>query len=196
MVPSNPADAGALMLTAIKHDHPVLYFEHKMLSDYWLDAMGIGGRDTISFDLPAAGIEGQVPDQWVELDLGQARIWREGTDISLISLGMGVHHCLTVAKQLEQENISAEVIDLRFVAPLDRETLIESVQKTGKLVVVDEDYTQFGLTGEIAAVLAEHDIDYRFRRVGTDQTIPFDTRQEQQVLPNIDRIHQKIKEII
>lgn len=195
VVPSNPEDAGALMLSAIEYDHPVIYLEHKMLADYWLDAMGIGGRETISFEIPMLGARDQVPDKWETVELGTARTLRGGTDVTIISLGLSVHYCSDVALELEEQNISAEVIDLRFVTPLDIDTIIDSVNKTGKVVIVDEDYTYFGLTGEIAAVLAEHDVNYRFRRVGTEQTIPFNHQRELRVLPNRERIRDAVLEL-
>jgi pyruvate dehydrogenase E1 component beta subunit len=189
VVPSTPADAGRLMLSAIEANHPVIYLEHKLLADYWLDYMGTGGRKNISFDVPKAGALGEVPDLWEPLPMGKATILREGTDLSLISLGVSVHRCLEASEILSKEDISTEVIDLRWVSPLDTKTLVTSASKTKRVIVVDEDYLQFGLSGEIAAVLAEEiKLKCQFGRVCTQDTIPFNRHLEDNVLPNVDRI--------
>ena len=172
VVPSNPADAGGLMLSAIHADHPVVYLEHKLLADYWRDYLGSGGRNTVSYDVPEKGEFGPVPDNWEPLLIGKANCLREGNDITLISLGVSVHRCLQAADVL-QEEISTEVIDLRWVSPLDVDTITSSVKKTGKVVVVDEDYLQFGLSGEVCALLAERNITFDYRRVCTETSIPF-----------------------
>jgi pyruvate dehydrogenase E1 component beta subunit len=196
VVPSNPADAGGLMLSAIQADHPVIYLEHKMLADYWLDYMGSGGRTNVSFDIPEGGASGPVPDQWESLPIGKANCVREGNDLTLISVGVSVHRCLQAAELLQQENISTEVIDLRWIAPLDVNTIYESVAKTGKVIVVDEDYKQFGLSGEICALLAERNLIFKFQRVCTETTIPFSRELEDQTLPNVQRILDAAKTVL
>lgn len=189
VVPSNPADAGGLMLASIYHNHPVIYLEHKMLADYWLDYLGIGGRSTVSFNLPPDGIEGAVPDIWQPIPLGQLSVLREGTDITIVSLGMDVHRSLAAASDLGAQGISAEVLDLRSVAPIDTSGLRQSVEKTGKLLVVDEDYKMFGLSGEVCALLAEQGIAFKYGRVCTEGTIPYSRALEDEVLPNKKRIY-------
>jgi pyruvate dehydrogenase E1 component beta subunit len=161
------------MLTAIDMDHPVIYLEHKLLADYWLDYMGIGGRSTVSVDVAKEGIESELPKEWTSLPVGKANIIQQGTDITFISLGVSVHRCSEVAIDLQEKGISVEIIDLRWVSPLDKNTIIESVRKTNNLIVVDEDYEQFGLSGEICAVLSENDITFNYRRVCTKTIIPF-----------------------
>jgi pyruvate dehydrogenase E1 component beta subunit len=189
VVPSNPADAGQLLLSAIEMDHPVIYLEHKLLADYWLDYMGTGGRENVNFNVPEAGARGEVPDKWESLPIGKSNLLREGDDLTLISLGVSVHRCLEAEEILSQEDISTEVIDLRWVSPLDRQSLISSVSKTKRVIVVDEDYLQFGLSGEIVAILAEeNNMNFQFGRICTEKTIPFNRNLEDNVLPNVDRI--------
>lgn len=190
VVPSNPADAAGLMLSAVASDEPVVYLEHKLLSDYWLDYLGGGSRDTVSFDVPEAGAEGEVEDPPVEVPLGEARVVEAGSDLTIASLGVSLHRCLEAAPSLAERGIRAEVIDLRSVCPLDKELIRASARKTGRVLVVDEDYMGFGLSGEIAAVLAEAGIRADFARVGTEQVIPFARHLEDEALPNPRRIAQ------
>ncbi len=188
IVPSNPADAGGLMMAALADDGPSLFLEHKLLSEDWLEFLGRGGRRTVSFDVPDAGARGEVPAIWRPLPLGEAATRHEGDDLALISLGVGVHRCLEAAARLAQEGVGAQVIDLRCVTPLDHQTVREAARRTGRILVVDEDYQPCGLSGEIAAVVMEADIHARFRRVATEETIPFNRRREDAVLPNVARI--------
>lgn len=187
-VPSTPADAGGLMLGALAYGGPVLYFEHKLLSEAWLDTLGYSGRRTVQFDVPAEGARGPVPRRWEPLPLGQAAVRREGGDVTLVSVGAGVHRCLQAATALEVEGISAGVVDLRTLCPLDREALCREVRRTGRLVAVDEDYEGFGLSGELAAVAGEEGIALRYGRVCTRGTIPYDRAREDEALPNVERI--------
>jgi pyruvate dehydrogenase E1 component beta subunit len=113
---------------------------------------------------------------------------RRGEDLTVVSLGVGLHRALQAAEDLSHQGVEAEVIDLRTVSPLDGETVAASAARTGKVLVVDEDYTAFGLSGEIAAVLAEAGVRVGFKRVGTDVSIPYARRLEERVLPGKDRI--------
>jgi acetoin:2,6-dichlorophenolindophenol oxidoreductase subunit beta len=187
-IPSTPADAGGLMLGALAHGGPVVYFEHKLLSEIWLDTLGSSGRDTVQFDVPAEGAKGPVPRRWEALPLGQAAVRREGSDVTLVSVGLGVHRALQAAGELEKEGISAGVVDLRTLCPLDRDTLCREVGRTGRLVAVDEDYEGFGLSGELAAVVAEAGVAFRYARVCTKATIPYDRAREDLALPGAGRI--------
>ncbi|MGZ4864671.1 MAG: alpha-ketoacid dehydrogenase subunit beta [Halobacteriota archaeon] len=196
VVPSNPADAGGLMLSAIYHDAPVVYLEHKLLSDYWLDSMGIGGRTTVSFDIPKDGVEGDVPDRWEPIPMGELNCLRDGKDITLVSVGVGVHRSLQAASTLQEKGISAEVLDLRSVSPLDTKGLKKSIAKTGALLVVDEDYKTFGLSGEICATLLEERLLFKYGRVCTEDTIPYSRELEDQALPSEKRIIDKSIETI
>jgi pyruvate dehydrogenase E1 component beta subunit len=188
VVPSTPADAGGLMLAAIEYESPVIYLEHKLLADYWLDSMGIGGRETVQFDVPAAGAHGPVPRDWEPVPIGQAIVRRGGDDLTIVSVGVGVHRSLEAANVLQNQGVSAGVIDLRTVSPLDREAVCGAVAKTGRLLAVDEDYEGFGLSGELAAVVLEAGIAAKFARVCTKETIPYARDLEDQTLPNIQRI--------
>jgi len=188
VVPSTPADAGGLMLAAIQHEGPVIYLEHKLLADYWLDFLGAGGRSTVTYDVPIRGAEGPVPDHWQPVPIGKAATPREGRDLTIAGVGVGVHRALEAADILAEQAFSAEVLDLRTVSPLDTQTLRASVSKTGRLLVVDEDYRDFGLSGELAARVLESGIPVKYGRVCTEETIPFNRELEDRTLPNTDRI--------
>jgi pyruvate/2-oxoglutarate/acetoin dehydrogenase E1 component len=188
LVPSTPADAGGLMLTAIEHDGPVIYFEHKLLSDYWLDYLGGSSRKTVEFNVPPEGSYGLVPNKWQAIPMGQAVSRRDGKDITIISVAVGVHRSIEAADVLEKKDIYATVLDLRSISPLDKDRVCESVSRTGRLLVVDEDYKNFGLSGELAAVIKEAGISFKFARVCTDDTIPYARNLEDQTLPNTERI--------
>ena len=114
----------------------------------------------------------------------------------MVSVGVGVHRCLEAANALEAQGISVEVIDLRAVAPLDRKTIVDSVGKTGRLLVVDEDYQGFGLSGELAAVTLEAGIPVKYARVCTEDTIPYAREKENETLPNVGRIVRKGEELM
>lgn len=188
VVPSTPADAAGLLLTAIATDGPVVFLEHKLLSAYWLDYLGGASREGLDFDVPEAGASGQVADPPEPVPLGVAAMRREGGDVALISLGVGVHRCLEAAERLALLGVEATVVDLRSVAPLDRETIERVAGDTGRVVVVDEDYVRGGLSGEIAALIAEVGLSCRFGRVAVDETIPYARDLERQVLPSVERV--------
>lgn len=188
IVPSTPADAGGLFLAALKHDGPAIFLESKLLSESWLEFLGSGGRTTVRYDIPEAGASGPVPARWEPLPLGKAELRRRGHDVTMVSVGVGVHRALQAAQVLEGEGISAEVLDLRTVSPLDRAALRESVSRTGSLLAVDEDYEGFGLSGELAAIILEEGLAVRYGRVCTRTTIPYARRLEDAALPNVRRI--------
>ena len=188
VVPSTPADAGGLMLSAISDEGPVIYLEHKLLSDYWLDYLGAGGRKTVEYDVPSQGAKGPVPDEWEPVPIGKAIVRRKGDDITMVSVGVGVHRSLEAANELEKHGISATVLDLRTVSPLDKKAVCDSVLQTGRLLVVDEDYQSFGLSGELAAVVLEERAPLKYDRVCTEDTIPYSRNLEDQILPNTQRI--------
>jgi acetoin:2,6-dichlorophenolindophenol oxidoreductase subunit beta len=188
VVPSNPADAGGLMLAALQHDGPVVFLEPKLLSDSWLEFLGSGGRDTVQFDVPADGVRGPAPASWEPLAIGQAALRRAGGDLTIVALGVAVHRAVSAAETLAAAGISAGVLDLRTVSPLDRQMLCETVSRTGRLLVVDEDYEGFGLSGELAAILLEEGVATSYARVCTRTTIPYARRLESETLPNVQRI--------
>ncbi len=196
VVPSTPADAGGLMLAALRHDGPVVFMEPKLLSAPWLEFLGSGGRKTVRYDVPAAGADGPVPSTWTALPIGKAELRVSGRDVTLVGVGVGVHRALEAAEALRGEGISAAVLDLKTVAPLDRAALLETASATGRVVVVDEDYEAFGLSGEIAAILLEAGSPAAFARVCVRDTIPYARRLEEEALPNAGRIAAAVRSLL
>jgi pyruvate/2-oxoglutarate/acetoin dehydrogenase E1 component len=188
LVPSTPADAGGLMLAALQHDGPVIFLEHKLLSETWLEFLGSGARRTVQFDVPAAGAKGTVPQKWEPIPIGKAVLRRTGDDVTIVSVGVGVHRALEAAQALEADGISAGVLDLRTISPLDKTAVCEAVAQTGRLLVVDEDYEGFGLSGELSAVVLEAGLPCKYARVCTQMTIPYAHHLEVEILPNKLRI--------
>lgn len=179
VVPSNPADAKGLMVSAIRDDNPVVYMFHKGI-------MGLPWMAKNSRSL------GPVPEDPYEVPIGKASVARSGKDLTIVTLSLSVHHALEAAEQVAANGLDCEVIDLRSLVPLDRDTILDSVSKTGRLLVVDEDYLSFGLSGEIAAVVAEKDpkvLKAPVRRLAVpDVPIPYSRTLEYAVLPTKDRI--------
>jgi len=196
VVPSTPADAGGLMLAALEHDGPVAFFEHKLLSEAWLEALGSGARGTVRFDVPAEGAKGAVPRTWKPVPIGRAALRRAGSDATILSVGVGVHLALEAAQTLGTEGISVAVLDLRTVSPLDKAAVCDAVAQTGRLLVVDEDYESFGLSGELSAVVLEAGLACKYGRVCTRSTIPYARRLEEKVLPNRERICAGIRQMM
>jgi len=187
VIPSTPYDAKGLMISAIRDDNPVMYMFHKGL-------MGLGWMTLIK------DATGPVPEEPYTIPFGKADIKREGSDVTIISVAMGVYQSLEAAKELERDGISAEVIDLRTLVPLDRETITESVKKTHRVLVVDEDYLSYGMTGEIAATVMELAFDYLdapVKRLAVpDVPIPYSRPLEQFVLPSAPKIVKAVKELL
>jgi pyruvate/2-oxoglutarate/acetoin dehydrogenase E1 component len=196
LVPSTPADAGGLMLAALQHDGPVVFFEHKLLSETCLEFLGSGARHTVHFDVPAEGAEGTVPQKWEPVPIGKAVLCRAGDNVTIVSVGVGVHRALDAAQALETEGISAGVLDLRTISPLDKTAVCEAVAQTGRLLVVDEDYEGFGLSGELSAVVLEAGISCKYARVCTQTTIPYARHMEDQILPNKQRICASLRQLM
>jgi acetoin:2,6-dichlorophenolindophenol oxidoreductase subunit beta len=196
LVPSTPADAGGLMLAALQHDGPVIFLEHKLLSETWLEFLGSGARRTVQFDVPAEGAKGPVPKKWEPVPVGKAVHRRAGRDVTIVSVGVGVHRALEAAQALESEGISAGVLDLRTVSPLDKTAVCEAAAQTGHLLVVDEDYEGFGLAGELSAVVLENGVPCKYARVCTRTTIPYARHLEDQTLPNKQRICASARQLV
>jgi len=190
VVPSTPADAAGLMLNALQRDDFVLFLTPKLFDAQMMEYLAGDSRKTVNFDsiTPADGLRGEVAEVVAPIPFGQAAVRREGSDVTLISLAVGVHRCLEAAEILAAEGVEAEVLDLRTVAPLDREAIVTAAGKTGRVVVADEDYRAAGLTGEVAALLLESAIPVRYARVAVEHTIPFAPHLEHAVLPNAGRI--------
>ena len=187
VVPSNPYDAKGLMISAIRDDGPVIYMFHK----------GVMGLPWMAKNPRSIGV---VPEEEYEVPIGKATVVHEGSDVTVATLSLSVQHCQDVAEKLAGHGISVEVIDLRSLVPLDREAVLTSVGKTGRLVVVDEDYKSFGLTGEIAATIAEIDpgmLRAPFTRVAyPDVPVPYARSLEQTALPTRERIEAAIHAVV
>ncbi|MFD1512696.1 alpha-ketoacid dehydrogenase subunit beta [Halomarina rubra] len=185
VVPSNAYDAKGLMHSAIRDDDPVVYMFHKRL-------MGIGW-------MPAPeGPKTDVPEEDYTVPFGEAAVKREGDDATVVTLGLHVHRAMEAAEGLADDGIEAEVIDLRTLVPFDTETIVQSVRKTGRLVVVDEDYRSFGLTGEVVARVAERALDdlEAVERVAIpDVPIPYARPLEQAVNPSTADIAEAIRTV-
>jgi len=188
--PSTPADAAGLMRTAVETDEVVVFLEHQLLSEQWIDFLAGGSRSTVDFGrlIPADGAQGEVPLPLERIPLGRAAVRREGSDVALISLGVGAHRCMEAAHVLGGSGIDASVLDLRSISPLDRAAVVAQASRTRRVVVVDEDYVRGGLSGEIAAVLLEAGVATAFARVAVEGTIPFAPHLEYAALPNVERI--------
>jgi pyruvate dehydrogenase E1 component beta subunit len=166
VIPSTPYDAKGLLKAAIRDDNPVVIFE-----------------DKISY----AKVKGPVPDGDYVIPLGVADIKREGRDITFVATSSMVQVALGAASMLEEAGISAEVVDPRTTWPLDEKTLIDSVRKTSRCIVIDEGYYRYGITGEIASVIAEgafYDLDGPVRRLGARHVpVPFSPPLEDATVP-------------
>ena len=139
VTPATPYDAKGLLKSAIRSDDPVIFLEHKRT--YRL-------------------VRGEVPEEDYTVPIGQADVKLGGEDLSVITYGLMVHHCIEAARDLAQDGISAEVVDLRTVRPIDRETVLASVQKTGKALIVHEDTKAGGIGAEVAGIIAEDAFEY------------------------------------
>mgnify|MGYP000586772665 CR=1 FL=1 len=183
VVPSTAYDAKGLMHNAIRDDDPVVYMFHKRL-------MGIGW-------LPAPdGPKTPVPEEDYTIPFGKADVKREGADVTIVTLGLHVHRALAAAESLADDGVDVEVIDLRSLVPLDTETVVESVEKTGNLVVVDEDYRSFGVTGEIVARVADEALDSLAsveRLAVPDVPIPYSRPLENEVVPSVADIEAAVE---
>jgi pyruvate/2-oxoglutarate/acetoin dehydrogenase E1 component len=175
VVPSTPYDAKGLMMSAIRDDNPVLYMFHKGI-------MGLGWMT------PNPRATGDVPEQPYTVPIGKADVKRSGRDLTIVTVSLMVHRALDAADDLAKDGIEAEVLDLRSVIPLDREAIVESVRKTRRLLVVDEDYRSFGMSGEVITSVVEGAFDYLdappARLALPDVPIPYSRPLEQFVLPN------------
>ncbi len=170
VIPSTPADAKGLFKSAIRDDNPVIVFEDKMMYQ----------------------MKGPVPDGEYTIPLGVADVKRPGTDLTIVATSSMVQVALTAAEMLERVGISAEVIDPRCTVPLDTQTLIDSAKKTGRAIVVDEGYQRYGVTAEIASVIAEgafFSLDAPVTRIGAmDVPIPFSPVLEDRTVPTAETV--------
>ena len=179
VTPATPYDAKGLLKSAIRDDDPVIFLEHKRT--YRL-------------------VRGEVPDAEYTIPIGKADVKLEGEDISVITYGLMLHHCIEAAKMLAQEDISVEVVDLRTLRPLDSETVLQSVRKTGKALVVHEDTKAGGIGGEVAAIISEEAFDFLdapIRRLAGPEVpaMPFSPPREAKFMLDPEKIADAIRQL-
>jgi len=187
VAPATAYDAKGLLKSAIRDDNPVIVFEHKLL-------YGSKGPRT---ERGALSPVGEVPDEDYLVPIGKGIIRREGKDVTIIGKLLTMYRALAAAEELAKEGIDAEVIDPRTLVPLDKELILESVRKTGRLVIVEEDNLTGGWAGEVAAIVAEQAfywLDAPIRRVSAPDTpAPFAPVMEQFYVPSVERVVQAVK---
>lgn len=178
VMPSTPYDAKGLLKAAINDPNPVVFIEHKKL-------------------LP---MKGEVPEEEYEIPIGKAEIKRAGKDVTVVATSYTVHLSLQAAENMEKKGVSVEVVDLRTLVPLDKETILNSVKKTTRLVIAHEAHVTGGFGGEIAAIVADEAFGYLdapIKRVGAKWTpIPFPSVMEDYVLPGVADIEAAIQEVV
>jgi len=178
VMPSTPYDAKGLLAHALRSNDPVLFLEHRELMSS----------------------KGPVPEQHYEIPFGQARIARTGSDVTIVAISFMVHHALKAAEQLTGEGVSVEVVDPRTVSPLDVETILQSVAKTGRLLVVDEAFGPCSIASEIAAQVADagfDDLDAPIKRLnGAFAPTPYAPSLEKAVVPQVDDLIRAIRDLV
>ena len=177
--PGTPYDAKGLLKSAIRDDNLIIFLEHKK-----------------SYRL----VRGEVPEEEYTIPIGPADVKRQGSNITVVSYGLMLHHCLEAAELLSQEDVDVEVVDLRTLRPLDTETIINSVKKTGKILIVHEDNLTGGVGAEIAAIVADQAFEYLdgpiSRLCGPDiPTMPFAQSLEEAYLPNTDKVASALRQL-
>jgi pyruvate dehydrogenase E1 component beta subunit len=178
VVPSTPYDAKGLLIQAIRDDDPVIFFEHKVLYS----------------------ILGDVPEEPYAIPFGEAALMREGHDVTIVGIGRMVHVALEAAALLADDGVECEVIDPRTISPLDEDTILESVEKTGRLVVVDEASPRCNMATDISAMVAQKGFEYLrapIRMVTPPHTpVPFSDVLEDLYLPNAQRVVESVNEVV
>ena len=178
VAPSTPYDAKGLIKAAIRDANPVLFFEHKYLYRH---------------------AKGEVPDGDYVIPIGKADVKREGNDISVITYATGVHWALEAAETMAAEGVDVEIVDLRSLAPLDTEAILNSVRKTGKVLILHEATLTGGIGGEIAALISEHafeSLDAPIQRVASiDTPVPYAPTLEEYFLPNAAKVTESLRRL-
>ena len=178
VVPSSPYDAKGLLKTALNCNDPVLFLEHRELMT----------------------VKGPVPEEEYAIEFGRASVVRPGQQVTVVALALMVHKTLKACEILEKEGISVELIDPRTVSPLDTDTILKSVSKTGRLLIVDESFAPCGIGAEIAAQLADRgfdDLDAPIRRLnGVHTPTPYSPSLESAVVPDVEAIAQAIRDLV
>lgn len=189
IAPATAYDAKGLLKSAVRDDNPVLMFEHKLL---------YGSKGPRS-ERGALSPIGEVPDDDYLVPIGQGIIRREGKDVTIVGKLLTLYRALAAAEELEKEGIQAEVIDPRTLVPLDKELILASVRKTGRLVIVEEDNMTGGWAGDLAAIVAEEAfywLDAPIKRVSApDVPPPFAPVIEQLYVPSVERVVQAVKSL-
>lgn len=178
VMPSTPYDAKGLLKSSIREGAPVMFIEHKLL--YMT--------------------EGEVPEEEYLIPLGKADIKRQGTDVTLVTYSYMTLKCMEAAQKLEEQGISAEVVDLRTLSPLDKETILQSVEKTSRLVIVHEAVKRGGVGGDIAAMVMEEGFDYLdapiLRVAGKNTVVPYNLELEKNCVPTVEEIIQTVHTVM
>ncbi|HEX9718698.1 MAG TPA: alpha-ketoacid dehydrogenase subunit beta [Ramlibacter sp.] len=188
VVPSNAYDAKGLMIQAIRDDNPVMFMYHK----------GIMGLPWMAY---FEGSSNEVPEAAYTIEFGKAKVAREGKDVTIVTISQMVQKALIAAAELARDGVSAEVLDLRTLVPLDKAAVLESVAKTGRLLIADEDYLSFGLSGEISAVVAENldtlTLKAPIKRLAVPNVpIPYSRPLEQFVIPQVGSIVDAVQKVM
>jgi len=179
ITPSTPYDAKGLLKSAIRDDDPVIFLEHKRT--YRL-------------------VRGEVPDEEYTLPIGKADLKREGSDVTIITYGLMLHHCLEAAEAVEMDDIDVEVLDLRTVRPLDTDAILETTKKTGKVLIVHEDNKTLGVGAEVSAIISENAFEYLdgpvARLAGPEfPAMPFSPPLEDMYMINSAKIENSIRQL-
>jgi pyruvate dehydrogenase E1 component beta subunit len=178
VMPSTPADAKGLLISSIRDDNPVVFLEHKLLY----------------------AMKGEVPEGEYTIPLGQADVKRAGKEVTLVATSRMVHYALNAAEKLSEEGISVELVDPRTLSPLDEDTILESVRKTHRLVIVHEEVKFAGSGAEIAAMVAEKAIDYLdgpiLRVAAPFSPVPFAPSLENEFIPSEEKIIDAVKTVM
>lgn len=187
VAPTFPHDIKGMLISAIRDDNPVIFMFHKTLQ-------GLGWMDQIDASL------GDVPENAYTVPLNKAKVVREGKDITIVGVQMMTVEALKAAEELSKKGIEAEVIDLRSIKPIDKETILKSVAKTHHLLVVDEDYLSYGITAEISAIVASEGFDDLNAPIGRlaiqDVPIPYSRVMEKFVIPDSKSIIDSVLKLI
>lgn len=180
VMPSTPYDTAGLLMSSIYDPDPVLFFEHKRT--YRL-------------------IKGEVPEEPYRLPIGKADVKRTGRDITVVTYGLMLHYTLEAAERLAKDGISVEVVDPRTIVPLDQKTILDSVKKTSKLLIVHEDNEFLGVGAEIAAIVADKGFSYLdapIKRLCGPQVpaMPYNGPQQEWFMPNVEKIEKAIRDLV
>ena len=194
-MPATPYDAKGLMISAMRMNDPVLILEHKLL----YGAASPGGGKALS-DNTITDIGSDVPEESYAIPFGQAGIRKEGNDVTIVATLVMMHRALAVAYELEKEGISCEVIDPRTIVPLDEETILESVRKTNRAVLVSEDIQRGGVSAEISSIITSKAFDYLDAPVvmvsAKNTPVPFGPASEKQVIPQLEDIRAAVHQVL